>query len=360
VKKTKTKYLKPRVIECIKKNLSIINEFLKSIYSGFFHYEYSDEMKSLDLINFKKKKFFFVVDNREKGEEKTLEMQIFVINLEDEIIKNHNAKKEYIGCRVVSNGQIYAGKFNDEGKFNGPGIYISKKGNLVCGIFEDSDMKKGKMYTSNGIIYEGTLKNMKRHGKNQKEVKPGNYEFLGDFENDHRIKGKFTYDQTNEKFKHIRNAEIEDFSKFNHSLNDAYFSYPVKLRFKYKGKEHFYTGSVQNNKLSDENAVLISSKKGYPKYEGQIKYNGKEGKGSYWWNREDYYVGTFTGNKFHSTNYSGNIKEFFKNEGSNSPATKTLDGSSMINSNGRTYSVFYNKGELLGYLEIANVTSMKI
>lgn len=358
--KGSTKYLKRKTVESIKKNLGMINDHLGSYLKiivdkdgenkeimkrPFFTLGTSKESGKFNFVNFFKKKYFFVIENKEVKDKLKLEMQVFVLNLEKEIIDLYNSKSDFIGVQVFENGRLFAGKFSNEGKLNGDGIHITKKGNLIIGNFENSDIKRGKVITYDGIVYEGTIKDLKRHGKSQREIKEGCYEFVGDFENDKRVRGKFVYDQSNPKFKYVRNAEVEDFQKVRNQAQP----FSMKLRFKYNEREHFYTGKVFNGKLCDNTAILISSKKGYPKYEGELKDNCKEGRGKYWWSLEEFYAGQFSKNKFHSIAVKGGLKEFFNNQ---ETPTKTKDDMSLLRTNGKLYSVLFSRGDLLGYFEL--------
>ncbi len=360
---TKPKFLTKKLLETLKTNLSLINENLnnylqvsttqdgKNVNSiekrNFFCFETFSE-NSLTLINFKKKKYFYISENKQNGLSNKIENFIFVLNIEEDVLNHYTQNEEFIGCQVFENGKMFAGKFNNEGKINGDGMYINKKGNLICGTFQNSDIKRGKVYSSDGIIYDGTLKNLRRHGKGQREVKKGFYEFLGDFENDKRIKGKFIYDQSNPKFKYIRNAYIDDY----HKIKEKTIPCTVNLRFKFKEREYFYNGLLDNNKLVDENASLVYSKKGYPKFEGSVKENVKEGKGKYFWSVEEFYCGSFLRNKFHSMSFNGGIKEFFNNP---DHLKKNNNEVNLISIGQKTYSVIFDKGELLGFIELKNV-----
>ena len=215
------------------------------------------------------------------------------------------------------------------------------------GIFENSQIKKGKVNTFDGIEYVGSLKNLKRHGRGQTEVKKGCYEFIGDFENDKRLNGKFTYNQKNEKFKYARNIEIENFNKVK--LNMPIF---VKIRFKYKDREYFYEGKVLNNAINDENGILTYSKKGYPKYEGAITDNSKHGKGKYWWSMDEIYSGTFKNNKLNTKSNNGGMKEFFYN--TEKVLSKRIDRDEicLLKNGDKSYSLLLENGDLLGYQEI--------
>ncbi len=359
----KPKFLTKKLFETLKTNLTVINDNINNYLQictsqngnnvnliekrNFLCFESSAE-NSLTLINFKKKKYFYVTENKHNGLSNKIENFIFVLNTEEDVLNHYTQNDEFIGCQVFENGKLFAGKFNNEGKINGEGIYINKKGNLICGTFQNSDIKRGKVYTKDGIIYEGTLKNLKRHGKGQTEIKKGFYEFIGDFESDKRIKGKFIYDQSNPKFKYIRNAHIDDYHKFREKNKPCL----VKLRFKFKDREYFYNGFIENNKLVDENASLVYSKKGYPKFEGCLKQNRKEGKGKYHWSLEEFYSGSFLKNKFHSMSFNGGLKEFFNNP---DHLKKDNNEVNLICIGQKTYSVIFDKGELLGFIELKNV-----
>ena len=136
--KTGSNFMKPRVLESIKRNINIINDYLNCHFenieinkTGFFTFQHTNEY--FDFLNFKKKKYFYLIENKDIENKTYVEIQIFILNVEEDIISTFNLKNEFIGCQIFRNGKLFAGKFNDEGKLNGQGIHINKKGNLICG-----------------------------------------------------------------------------------------------------------------------------------------------------------------------------------------------------------------------------------
>ena len=139
--KTQSKYIKPKMIECLKRNLQLINQILSENINAmindefkqirtFFKFEYTNDY--FDFLNFKQKEYFLVLN--EENNKKT-DNQLYVLNSEKEFINHNISNKEYIGCQIFESGKLFAGKFNNDGKLNGKGIFINKKGNLIHGSF---------------------------------------------------------------------------------------------------------------------------------------------------------------------------------------------------------------------------------
>ena len=58
---------------------------------------------------------------------------IFVLNCDSDSTNKLNPKNECIGVKILPNGKLFAGRFANNFKLNGKGIYINKKGHLYLG-----------------------------------------------------------------------------------------------------------------------------------------------------------------------------------------------------------------------------------
>ena len=214
---------------------------------------------------------------------------------------------------------------------------------LKIGNFNDSLLNEGIVYTIDGFFYEGLIKSLKRHGINQKEIKLNHYEFIGDFEEDKRTKGKITYFNVN-SLNHIKTVEIEDFKALYRGEKTW-----MKLTFDYMGKKYYYQGSTNEKKLKDKNACLGSiNNSGFPKFIGEVDHNMKNGKGIYYWNQEDSYQGPFVNNKMDSSvNSDFDFHKFNKLD-----SYIANESIGILHHNKICYNVAFNKGELVGIKEI--------
>ena len=120
--------------------------------------------------------------------------------------KLRKTNKYYGGKKIYSNGDIYNGKLNSEGKKEGKGTMIYANGDKYEGDWID-DTKKGKgtMIYKNGDIYEGYWMDDKKEGEDEDEIGIMTYAngdiYTGSWEND-----KKSFDGV---YKYAPNAENE-------------------------------------------------------------------------------------------------------------------------------------------------------
>ena len=184
---------------------------------------------------------------------------------------------------------------------------------------------------------------MKRHGINQKEIKLNSYEFIGNFENDKRISGKIIYFNVN-PINHVKILEIEDLKRLKSDEKTR-----LKFTFDFNGKNFFYKGSIINKKLCDENAsVGYYNLSEFPKYQGKVENNSKNGIATYYWNDHDYYHGPFLKNKMDS---GLDESRFDTNKFKNQELNQIDESIGFLHKGDKNYKVVYIKGELVAMKE---------
>ena len=348
--KSNTKlYVRAKLLKAIQNNLFEINQHLKihlqintCSSETFFQFETSKDNQHSNFINFKRKRYFLCLQDGEKS--------IFIFNSDPKKAKECHFNNEYIGVKILENGILFAGKFDDNYKLQGNGIYINKKGHLyigkisiILGNFTDSELSNAKVFTLNNILYEGTVKKLKRDGVNQREIKLNHYEFIGDFENDKRVRGKMVFYTVN-PLNYIKSFETDDYKALSKQEIAR-----VILTFEYYDKKFYYIGKISNNKLNDQNCEIgVNNINSFPKFRGTIVNNIKEGKGIYKWSEDDKYIGTFNQNKFNTNLHDSFILDKFLNDSiyDNDENFGTLYNDRKI------YKVIFENGFLKNYKEI--------
>lgn len=302
------------------------NAINANFYENLFEFEISFDNKINILGNIEKN--YYVKGTNEIFIE-------FYLNMPDH-------EQSVFGVRILRRGKIFAGRFDKLGNLTGDGIYISKKGDLYIGEFEKNDLSRATIYCYKGQTYEGTVKNLRKHGQMQTEVSQI-YEFLGDFENGKKVQGIFypKYDQeidlnynnnfandnynnadssTKVKIRSIeinrdnleilrqailenraKNEKYENYEEFKYCLDFEKESFIAKITFECEGKIMIYTGCVNENKLNDLNAILqFDLVEKFPLFHGSIRNNSKDGKCRYYNNEKDFFSGSFIQSKFYS------------------------------------------------------------
>ena len=140
------------------------------------------------------------------------------------------------------NGNIFKGKWNNESRMEGKGKYYLKDDNIfIEGLWENGELKYGRIFMPDGNIYKGEIKDSKYNGKGKLILTDAEYEGL--FEN-----GEF------------KNGKL----KWNNG-------------YEYEGDS--YEGDFVNN-LFHGNGIYKYSKS-HDVYEGEFQYGMKKGKGKY-------------------------------------------------------------------------------
>lgn len=311
-KKPRTNFFNSKILQCLHNHKEYINNYLKTSFNEYLELKKISGYFSQDLINLellknnkinlfgKVSKAFYIKNENEIFVE-------FVLDLPEG--ENH-----IFGLKILQNGKLFAGKFDEFGSIEGNGIYISRKGDLNIGNFIKNDLPEAIIYCSNGSSYEGKLINLKKHGQMQTEISQ-HYEFVGDFENGKKIQGIFYpknehINEENPNQIHVRSIEInkENLVELKKGIknrrndnNEASDNFLTKIIFDYEGEVLIYYGCVKGNKLNDLNAILMFDlEKKFPLFNCAIKNNAKEGRCTYYNSENDFYGGFYSDGNFYS------------------------------------------------------------
>jgi len=332
----KTNFFNSKMLECIHNYRDYINNYLKTSFNGYLD-------NNAINANFDDNLFEFEISTDNKinilGK---LEKNYYVIGTNEIFIEFYidmpKSEQSVFGIKIFRRGKIFAGRFDKVGNLTGEGIYISKKGDLFIGEFDKNDLYKATVYCYRGQTYEGTVKNLRKHGLMQTEVSTL-YEFIGDFEDGKKIQGIFypKYDQeidinnidyqddnnhfdpnskakiksieiNRENLEILKQAILEKKEKnkgivFNedHYLDFEKESFISKITFECEGKIIIYTGCVNENRLNEFNAIMqFDLVEKFPLFHGSIVNNSKDGKCMFYNTQNDFYSGSFINNKFYS------------------------------------------------------------
>lgn len=335
-KNLKTNFFNSKMLECIHNYRDYINNYLKTSFNDYLdnnsiNANFNDNLFEFEISSDNK---INILGNLEKNYYVKGTNEIFIefyLNMPD-------SEQSVFGIKIFRRGRILAGRFDKFGNLTGDGIFINKKGDLHIGEFEKNDLSRATIYCYNGQTYEGTIKNLRKHGQMQTEVSPL-YEFIGDFEKGKRIQGIFypKYDQevdinsmdfqnsnfnfspdSKVKIKSIeinkdnfdilrqaildKKAKNQDYGNYNdHNLDFEKETFIAKITFESEGKMIIYTGCINANKLNDINAILqFDLVDKFPLFHGSIVNNQKDGKCRYYKNENDFYSGSFVNSKFYS------------------------------------------------------------
>jgi hypothetical protein len=176
------------------------------------------------------------------------------------------------------NGNIYNGNWNENIQMDGYGKLILKNENVLAeGVWDEGILKEGRIFLSNGDIYEGEIKNSTFNGKGKLIGKDGTFyegEFKNGFKNGY---GKIIYPDNSVYM-----------GNFNEDNLDGKGEFEWKDGFLYKG-------IFRKNKLSGKGQ--ITNKKSGSNYEGEFNNNYFEGKGKFNFKSGSFYEGEFKVNK---------------------------------------------------------------
>lgn len=337
-KKYKDRFFTSKTLIPLCINKEFINEFMRNslqdinFKEDFFSLELN-ENKFVNIVGFKKKMYLFDETDLKKP-------KLFIKNI------GIQSKKGTVGVYIEKSGKLFAGRFSDDGTLNGDGIYIDKKGNYIFGTFRNSDLVYGTVYGLDGSKYEGRLMGLKKHGVEQTEHFP-NYDFIGDFVNGKKIKGKYI-PRNNSLAKSI-SIDEESMSRMKESLKTRKLEYKVTYELEKDNIQSTYIGAIQNKKLHDENAYIQFNKgSDYPSFRGKVIGNSKTGEGSYNWNEKDSYAGLFFKDQFHSK--AQDIEENYNADRLLNPDKLLRPGKLRVYA--KDFEIYCDKGELMSFKEI--------
>lgn len=347
-KKSKTNFFNSKMLECIHNYKDYINNYLKNsfnnyldnneISSNFYENLFEFEITNDNQIN--------ILGNIEKNYYVRDANEIFIEFVIDLPATDQNT----FGIKMLRRGNVFGGKYSKNGLIEGDGIFINKKGDLYIGEFEENHLYKAIIYGHKGQTYEGTVKNFKKHGVMQTEITPS-YEFIGDFEDGKKVQGIY-YPKYDEEEDYQNNNNIHNINNNNYYSNDTLMNSKVKIKsieinnenldilkkainqkksekenissplegqnnigkralnftkenfitkitLEYEGKTLVYTGSINDNRLNDINAILhFDVKEKFPLFNGSIINNAKDGKCRFYNSESEFFSGSFVNGKF--------------------------------------------------------------
>ena len=191
-----------------------------------------------------------------------------------------NKKTFETGAIEFKNGNIYKGNWNENGEMQGEGLYILKNDNALAeGVWENGELKGGRIFLPNGDIYEGQIKNSIFNGKG-KLICFDNIIYEGQFINGER-NGLF-------------NIYFPDGSYFIGQFNNDNFNGQGKF---YWTIGMLYVGNFLEGKL--EGKGILKNEINNSEYEGFFHNNYFEGEGIFKWNNGNLYKGNYHLNKKH-------------------------------------------------------------
>ena len=193
----------------------------------------------------------------------------------------------------------YHGEYNNSKKKNGKGKLVLKKDGqnfIYHGIWEEDNLKEGKIYYENDDIYEGEIKDYVRDGEGKFTSKSEIYE--GHWKNDQK-NGKGTLIFKNDGTKYEGEFKDNQFSGKGELVSDNGFLYEGEfLNNHMHGKgylkgsnNHTYEGNFQNGLFHGKGKFKWNDESNEQFYEGDYSYGKKDGNGSFHFPNGDIYTG---------------------------------------------------------------------
>ena len=294
-------------------------------------------------------------------------------NIHNYIQNNKLDYKNYLSPNVPTfhanpikfkNNNIYYGNWNKDGEMEGYGIYYLNDRQITTeGIWNNGNIVFGRIFFTNGDIYEGEMKNSIPDGKGKLIFVKNKEKYIGDFKmGEMSGKGTFTF---------------EDSTEYSGYIENGVFNGKGKMKWE-NGTE--YIGDFVDSTLCGEGTITNIQNE---KYEGNFDKNEFNGEGTYYFNNGDIYKGNFEygikkGNGTYTRNdnvvfegnwnddlpngngvitYSGNqLKGFWRNGafvGSSTSGEENMDAFSNIDKNIKPYK-FNIFPSSLGHLAITD------
>ncbi len=172
-----------------------------------------------------------------------------------------------------NNNNIYHGNWNENNEMEGYGTYyISERNIIIEGIWINGNIIFGRIFMSNGDIYEGEIKNSLPNGKGKFFYANGE-KYQGDF-----FQGEMTGTGV---------FIFADKTEYNGSIENGIFNGKGKMKWE-NGTE--YEGNFVNASLGGYGIITNIQRE---KYMGNFDKNEFNGEGVYCFNNGDEYKGTF-------------------------------------------------------------------
>lgn len=202
------------------------------------------------------------------------------------------------------NGNIYNGNWNENIQMDGYGKLILKNENVLAeGVWDEGILKEGRIFLSNGDIYEGEIKNSTFNGKGKLIGKDGTFyegEFKNGFKNGY---GKIIYPDNSVYMGNFNEDNLDGKGEFEWKDGFVYKGNFKKNKLNGKGKitnkksGSNYEGDFNNNYFEGKGKFNFKSGSSY---EGEFKVNKRDGKGTYFDYKKDLkYIGDWLEDKQH-------------------------------------------------------------
>ncbi len=175
--------------------------------------------------------------------------------------------------KFKNNNNIYYGNWNENNQMEGYGIYYIEDRKIITeGIWHEGNIVYGRIFFSNGDIYEGEMKNSHPDGKGKISYSNGEI-YEGDFKQGEMTgKGIFTF---------------SDRTQYIGDIENGFFKGNGKMRWN-NGIE--YNGSFLDSTLNGKGIITNMQQE---KYEGMFEKNEFNGMGTYYYSNGDIYEGNF-------------------------------------------------------------------
>ena len=251
------------------------------------------------------------------------------------IQKNKLDCKNYISPNVPTflanpikfkNNNIYYGNWNHNGEMEGYGVYYLNDRQIITeGIWNKGNIVFGRIFLTNGDIYEGEMKNSIPDGKGKLIFSKNNEKYIGDFKMGEMTgQGTFIFDDNTEYSGYIENGV---------------FNGKGKMKWE-NGTE--YTGDFVDSTLCGEGTITNIQNE---KYEGNFDKNEFNGEGTYYFNNGDIYKGNFEyGIKKGNGTYTRNDNVVFEGNWNDD----LPNGNGVITYSGNQLKGFWRNGAFVG------------
>ena len=228
-----------------------------------------------------------------------------------------------------NNGNCYYGNWNENCLMEGYGIYYIKEDDVVTeGVWLKGILIFGRIFLSNGDIYEGEINNSVFNGKGKLNFFNGEI-YEGDFfEGEMSGNGTFIF---------------PDKTKYEGQIKNGLFHGKGKMEWS-NGME--YEGSFKESEFCGMG--ILKNIQG-EKYDGYFDKNDFNGKGEYFYRNGDVFIGNYeNGLKKGKGIYKKSDKMIFEGVWNND----LPDGQGVVSYNGNKIKGYWRNGFLVGNTEI--------
>ena len=224
------------------------------------------------------------------------------------------------------NNNIYYGNWNKDGEMEGYGIYYLNDRQIITeGVWNNGNIVFGRIFLTNGDIYEGEMKNSIPDGKGKLIFVKNKEKYIGDFK-----MGEMTG---------IGTFTFEDNTEYSGDIENGIFNGKGNMKWE-NGTE--YSGYFVDSTLCGEGTIKNIQNE---KYEGNFDKNEFNGEGTYYFNNGDIYKGNFEyGIKKGNGTYTRNDNVIFEGNWNDD----LPNGNGVITYSGNQLKGFWRNGAFVG------------